>query len=199
MVSMKDIASRVGVSVATVSKALNDHSDIGSATKQKVKEAAREMGYYPNASARTLKTNKSQNIGVLFRDEAGNGFTHDFYAGVLDSFKKTLLQLDQTDFTWYVPSHGEPAEEIHETVEMNQIAILSTERSILKALEGGLQLTFSELMKKVADMNEIKMRTPQYLLIGGTIRSYLCSLYGRNKITCGMKDNMLLWSLSEEN
>ncbi len=89
MVSMKDIASRVGVSVATVSKALNDHSDIGSATKQKVKEAAREMGYYPNASARTLKTNKSQNIGVLFRDEAGNGFTHDFYAGVLDSFKKT--------------------------------------------------------------------------------------------------------------
>ena len=57
MVSMKDISNKVGVSVATVSKALNDHSDIGEATKQKVREAAREMGYFPNASARTLKTN----------------------------------------------------------------------------------------------------------------------------------------------
>ncbi|MBQ9607327.1 MAG: LacI family DNA-binding transcriptional regulator [Lachnospiraceae bacterium] len=89
MVSMKDISKKVGVSVATVSKALNDHSDIGEATKQRVRDAAREMGYFPNASARTLKTNKSHNIGVLFRDEAGNGFTHDFYAAVLDSLKKT--------------------------------------------------------------------------------------------------------------
>ncbi len=89
MVSMKDISKKVGVSVATVSKALNDHSDIGEATKLKVKEAAKEMGYFPNASARTLKTNRSHNIGVLFRDEAGNGFTHDFYAAVLDSLKKT--------------------------------------------------------------------------------------------------------------
>ncbi len=88
MVSMKDISKKVGVSVATVSKALNDHSDIGEATKQRIKEVAKEMGYFPNASARTLKTNKSNNLGVLFRDEAGNGFTHDFYAAVLDSLKK---------------------------------------------------------------------------------------------------------------
>lgn len=89
MVSMKDISNKIGVSVATVSKALNDHSDIGEATKKKVREAAKEMGYFPNASARTLKTNRSHNIGVLFRDEAGNGFTHDFYAAVLDSLKRT--------------------------------------------------------------------------------------------------------------
>lgn len=89
MVSMKDISKKIGVSVATVSKALNDHSDIGEATKKKVREAAKEMGYFPNASARTLKTNRSHNIGVLFRDEAGNGFTHDFYAAVLDSLKRT--------------------------------------------------------------------------------------------------------------
>lgn len=89
MVSMKDISKKVGVSVATVSKALNDHSDIGETTKERVRQAAKEMGYFPNASARALKTNKSHNIGVLFRDEAGNGFTHDFYAAVLDSLKKT--------------------------------------------------------------------------------------------------------------
>ncbi|MBR1913992.1 MAG: LacI family DNA-binding transcriptional regulator [Lachnospiraceae bacterium] len=89
MVSMKDISKKVGVSVATVSKALNDHSDIGAATKELVRKTAKEMGYFPNASARALKTRRSHNIGVLFRDEAGNGFTHDFYAAVLDSLKKT--------------------------------------------------------------------------------------------------------------
>ncbi len=89
MVSMKDISKKVGVSVATVSKALNDHSDIGAETKELVRRTAKEMGYFPNASARALKTRKSHNIGVLFRDEAGNGFTHDFYAAVLDSLKKT--------------------------------------------------------------------------------------------------------------
>ena len=43
MVSMKDIAAACGVSVATVSKALNDHSDIGEETKQNIKDVAKEM------------------------------------------------------------------------------------------------------------------------------------------------------------
>ncbi len=89
MVSMKDVSKRCGVSVATVSKALNDHSDIGEATKKIVRETAREMGYFPNASAKQLKTNISHNIGVLFMDEAGSGLTHDFYANVLESLKVT--------------------------------------------------------------------------------------------------------------
>ena len=42
MVSMKDIAAVCGVSVATVSKALNNHSDIGEETKLRIKEVARE-------------------------------------------------------------------------------------------------------------------------------------------------------------
>ena len=43
MVSMKDISKRVGVSVATVSKALNDHSDIGEETKRRIQLTAKEM------------------------------------------------------------------------------------------------------------------------------------------------------------
>ena len=89
MVSMKDISARCGVSVATVSKALNDHSDIGEATKELIRNTAKTMGYFPNASAKALKTNRSFNLGVLFVDEAGSGLTHDFYANILDSFKVT--------------------------------------------------------------------------------------------------------------
>lgn len=90
MVSMKDIAAACGVSVATVSKALNDHSDIGEETKQHIKEVARNMGYSPNSLARALKTNRTYNIGVLFVDEAQSGLTHDYFSLVLDSFKRTV-------------------------------------------------------------------------------------------------------------
>ena len=44
MVSMKDIARMCGVSVATVSKALNDYSDIGEETKKRIRQAAQEAG-----------------------------------------------------------------------------------------------------------------------------------------------------------
>lgn len=87
MVSIKDISKRCGVSVATVSKALNDQNDISKETKQLVKKAADEMGYMPNASARMLRTKRSHSIGVLFVDEAGSGLTHEFFSHVLNAFK----------------------------------------------------------------------------------------------------------------
>ncbi|MFQ8901002.1 MAG: LacI family DNA-binding transcriptional regulator [Lachnospira eligens] len=58
--------------MATVSKALNDHSDISEETRRKVKEAANRLGYYPNSAARALKTNRSYNIGVLLNNGLGN-------------------------------------------------------------------------------------------------------------------------------
>lgn len=90
MVSMKDIAKACGVSVATVSKALNDQKDIGGETKNMIRNMAREMGYFPNSSARALKTNRTYNIGVLFADEAQSGLTHDFFSAILDSFKRAV-------------------------------------------------------------------------------------------------------------
>jgi LacI family transcriptional regulator, galactose operon repressor len=92
MVSMKDISLKCGVSVATVSKALNDHSDIGESTKEFIRKTAKEMGYFPNSSARALKTNRTYNIGVLFVDEAQSGLTHEYFSHVLDSFKVTAEQ-----------------------------------------------------------------------------------------------------------
>ena len=88
MASMKDISELCGVSIATVSKALNDQSDIGEETKARIKQVAKELGYFPNSSARALKTKRTYNLGVLFVDEAQSGLTHDYFANVLNSFKK---------------------------------------------------------------------------------------------------------------
>lgn len=86
MVSMKDIAELCHVSTATVSKALNGHLDIGEETRNLIRRKAEELGYTANAAARSLKTNRSYNLGVLFKDEGGRGFTHEYFAAVLESF-----------------------------------------------------------------------------------------------------------------
>lgn len=86
--SLKDISRACGVSVATVSKALNGHKDVSEQTKRKVQVMAKQLGYQPNSAARALKTNRTFNIGVLFVDEANSGLTHDYYAELLDSLKR---------------------------------------------------------------------------------------------------------------
>lgn len=88
MVSMKDIAAACSVSVATVSKALNDHSDIGEETKARIRQTAKDMGYHPNSSARTLKTNKSYNLGVLYKEKTGSGLTHEYFSQILEGFRR---------------------------------------------------------------------------------------------------------------
>lgn len=87
MVSMKDIAKHCGVSVATVSKALNGQRDIGEQTRQRICAVAEEMGYMSNAAARALKTNRTYNLGVLFVDERRSGLAHEYFSAVLESFK----------------------------------------------------------------------------------------------------------------
>ena len=89
MASIKDIAKLCGVSVATVSKALNDKADISEDTKQHIKQVAKQMGYVPQYYARAIRTNKSYNIGVLFMDDANCGLTHDYFSSILNSFKVT--------------------------------------------------------------------------------------------------------------
>ena len=87
MVSMKDIAKRCGVSVATVSKALNGQVDVGEETRSRICAAAEEMGYMTNSAARALKTNRTYHLGVLFVDERRSGLAHEYFSSVLESFK----------------------------------------------------------------------------------------------------------------
>ena len=87
MVSIKDIAKKCNVSVATVSKALNDQADISEATKEKIRRVAKSMGYATNVSARALKTNRTYNLGVLFGDER-SGLSHEYFSMILESMRK---------------------------------------------------------------------------------------------------------------
>ena len=84
---MKDIAHRCGVSIATVSKALNGQLDIGEETRGRILRTAEEMGYMTNAAARALKTKRTYNLGVLFVDPMHGGLAHEFFSTVLDGIR----------------------------------------------------------------------------------------------------------------
>jgi len=68
MATLKDIAQRVGVSVATVSYCINNTKSVKPATRDKIMQAIRELNYIPNDSARKLKLETSRELGVVFPD-----------------------------------------------------------------------------------------------------------------------------------
>lgn len=90
MIRIKDIANVCHVSIATVSKALNDSNDISDKRKREICQKAKELGYYPNVTAKALKTKHSYNIGVIFMDEQNSGLTHPYFSYVLESLKETI-------------------------------------------------------------------------------------------------------------
>jgi LacI family transcriptional regulator len=96
MVTIKDVSKRCGYSVTTVSKALNDYSDISDATKQKILDLCDEMGYVPNLSARSLVSKKTYTIGVIFEEITGVGLQHPLFSKILESFK-TRVELEGYD------------------------------------------------------------------------------------------------------
>lgn len=93
MVKIKDIAKKCGVSVATVSKALNRSHEISEKTTQHVKRVANELGYIANSNARSLKTNRSYNLGLLYVDKSESGLEHEYFNVILNSIKKEAESL----------------------------------------------------------------------------------------------------------
>lgn len=89
-INIKTIANLAGVSVSTVSKIINNYSDVGEETKQKVLKIMKETGYIPSYTAKTLATNKSNLVGVVFAGHINIDFTHPFFVEVLNAFKKQM-------------------------------------------------------------------------------------------------------------
>lgn len=90
MVKIGDIAKATGFSVTTVSKALNNYSDISLKTKEIVINKAKELGYVPNAHARSLVMKKSFTIGVILDDITHNGLEHPFFSGLAQAFRTAI-------------------------------------------------------------------------------------------------------------
>lgn len=88
LITIYDIAQFTGFSPTTVSKVFNGYSDVSEKTRRKILDAADELGYVPNAHARSLTTKRSWMIGVLFIEPSGAGILHPYFGGVIEGFKQ---------------------------------------------------------------------------------------------------------------
>ena len=75
---MKRIARELGVSVTTISKVLNHHLDIGESTRRRVLARVEELGYRPNAVARSLTLRRTHTLGVVIPD-----LMHSFFVEIV--------------------------------------------------------------------------------------------------------------------
>ncbi|WLR47375.1 LacI family DNA-binding transcriptional regulator [Halobacillus litoralis] len=92
MVTIKDVAREAGVSVATVSRVLNDNGYVGADTRKKVMEAIAELNYSPNEVARSLYKRESRLIGLLLPDIT-NPFFPQLARGVEDELSQAGYRL----------------------------------------------------------------------------------------------------------
>jgi len=90
MVTIKDIAKIAGVSHSTVSRSLNNSSEISTKTKEKIKKIAEEMGFEFNNNARSLSTKKTGTIGVIFDKGFDDENASFFFSRLLKEIRYSL-------------------------------------------------------------------------------------------------------------
>jgi LacI family transcriptional regulator len=73
--SIKEVALKAGVSIATVSRVLNDKGPVAGETRRRILEAIEHLRYVPHGAARSLITNQTDTIGVLLPDLYGEFFS----------------------------------------------------------------------------------------------------------------------------
>ncbi|RHW39003.1 LacI family transcriptional regulator [Neobacillus notoginsengisoli] len=91
MASIKDVAGRAGVSVATVSRVLNDKGYVSEESRKKVQQAIKDLNYKPNAVARSLFNKQSKTIGLMVPD-----IMNPFFPELARAVEDTLAELGYT-------------------------------------------------------------------------------------------------------
>lgn len=100
--NIRDIAELAGVGVSTVSRVLNNHPDVKITTRERVLRIIEEYKYIPNNSARVLKKNNTNNIGILVRGVFNPFFSEmiNIIGGILENEGYTMI-LEQNDFNFH--------------------------------------------------------------------------------------------------
>jgi len=101
MITIKDVAKASGVNISTVSKAFNNYSGISDATKEKIFNAAKDLGYIPSKSAAELSRGVQPYLGLIVNnlntDSAKDEYIFRIVSGVQE--RSSELDMDLTLFT----------------------------------------------------------------------------------------------------
>ncbi|CTQ56455.1 HTH-type transcriptional repressor CytR [Roseibium album] len=105
-VTIDDVARHVGVAKGTVSRVLNNYTDISDGTRKRILKAVQDLGYQPSATARNLKRGRQDTLGIVIPVGHGNG-ADPFLAEFIDGIARALdaLGLDLLVATTHSRDH----------------------------------------------------------------------------------------------
>ncbi|MDY6878490.1 MAG: LacI family DNA-binding transcriptional regulator [Chloroflexota bacterium] len=92
-VTLQDVATKLGVSVATVSRALAGYAGVAPATRERVLRTAKEMGYHPNITARRLQKQRTDTIGFII-PTFGPRFSDPYFSEILAGIGNAAAEQD---------------------------------------------------------------------------------------------------------
>ena len=108
--TIRDVAQTAGVGVATISRVLNSSPLVSKATRARVLEAIRQLGFRPNAQARRILKRRSEMVCFLL---SNRDFLHPFHARILQGVEEYARSLKQhVLFAAVHYSQGAPADRI---------------------------------------------------------------------------------------
>lgn len=90
-VTQKDIAAKLGISVMTVSRVVNNHKNVSPKTREKVLNLIKKENYFLNSIAKALRTNKIYSVGVIIR-YTGNIFTIPYFNQLLEGIQDVCIE-----------------------------------------------------------------------------------------------------------
>ncbi|HTR65274.1 MAG TPA: LacI family DNA-binding transcriptional regulator [Terriglobales bacterium] len=118
-ITLFDIARALGISTGTVHRALHDHAGVSAATKARVLEMAKSMGYRPNLAARYLSSKRKLQVSVNTL-RGTTSFWDEVRAGIAEEANALLMENVHIDFRTY-PQLGEGEEEAFEEALKTQV------------------------------------------------------------------------------
>ncbi len=98
-VTLRDVAKEAGLSVTTVSRALNGFDDVAAETRDAIQSVADQLGYTPNLNARRLKTQRADAIGLILPNENlrfSDPFFSELFSGIIEQCALYGLELNVT-------------------------------------------------------------------------------------------------------
>lgn len=105
--SIRDVAKKAKVSVATVSKALNGYQDVSEETKKYILEVANELNYVPNASARNLSAKNIKNVAIIASGLIEEDQIDEFAMALIKGAYKYISKLDMTIAMYSITSEDQ--------------------------------------------------------------------------------------------
>lgn len=189
--NIKEIAKIAAVSVSTVSRVLNDSTEVKEETREKIIEIMRENNYIPNNSARNLKRINSKTVGLL----VDSGYNPFFYE-IINIINKELSEKGYSMVTQYMDSRKNDMQVAKEFIKEKRLtALISIGLNIInvdESLFSGIDIPLVSLSSEVAESLKEKLSS---VTIDDFKSAYEATEYLINN---GHKEIGIITSLSED-